>query len=59
YPWLQIAYLAISSWIVIYLIIDQPMESLWGILNLAIGTLTFFLNRLFFFRKYGSLMIRK
>lgn len=48
YPWVQIAYLLISCWIVVYMVIDQPTESLWGVVNLGIGGLTFVLDRVFF-----------
>ncbi len=51
YPWVQIAYLAISAWIVGFMIVDQPRESLWGLVNLGIGALTFLLDRLFFSKK--------
>jgi APA family basic amino acid/polyamine antiporter len=46
YPWIQIAYLAISAWIVIYMIVDQPKESLWGLVLLAIGAGTFLFDKL-------------
>lgn len=48
YPWVQIAYIAFSSWIVVYMIVDQPQESLWGLALLGAGMFTFLLDRLLF-----------
>jgi APA family basic amino acid/polyamine antiporter len=48
FPVLQILYLVISCWILIFLLIDQPQESLWGLINLGIGALTFWIDRRFF-----------
>lgn len=53
YPWLQIAYLAFSSWIVIYMIVDQPKESAWGLVLLGIGAFTFFLDKLILWARGG------
>jgi APA family basic amino acid/polyamine antiporter len=51
YPWIQIAYLAVSSWIVVYMIVDQPMESLWGLVLLVIGAGTFLIDKLLLHKK--------
>ena len=42
FPWLQLIYLIISVWMLIFLLIDKPIESLLGLANLALGALTFF-----------------
>lgn len=44
YPWVQIAFLAFSGWMLIYLLIDKPYESLLGLLNLFFGTLSYLWN---------------
>lgn len=49
YPWIQIAYLLISTWIVVFMIVDKPMESIWGLINLGLGAFTFWLDKQFFF----------
>lgn len=42
FPWLQLIFLAISVWMLIFLLIDKPLESMLGVANLAVGALTFF-----------------
>jgi len=44
YPVLQILFIAISTWMVIYMIADRPVESLWGLANLVLGLLTYFVS---------------
>jgi APA family basic amino acid/polyamine antiporter len=41
YPWIQIIYLVFSLWMLIYLLIDQPYESLMGLSNLLIGGISY------------------
>lgn len=41
YPWMQILYLAFSIWMLVYLLIDQPYESLMGLSNLLIGAVSY------------------
>ena len=41
YPWIQIIYLAFSSWMLIYLMVDQPYESFMGFSNLVIGGISY------------------
>lgn len=41
YPWIQIIYLTFSVWMLIYLMIDQPYESLMGLSNLGIGAISY------------------
>jgi APA family basic amino acid/polyamine antiporter len=48
YPILQIIYLTFSFWILTFLFIDKPMESLLGMLNLVLGGITFWVNYRFF-----------
>ena len=45
YPVLQIVYLLVSFWILIFLLYDKPQESLLGFVNLALGALTFLMNK--------------
>ncbi len=45
YPLLPVAFILFSLWILAYLIIDKPMESMVGLLILAIGVLTYFFNK--------------
>ncbi|MCX2718433.1 APC family permease [Lentiprolixibacter aurantiacus] len=44
YPWLPLIFVLISLWILIYLLIDQPKESLVGLLILGIGVLTYYVS---------------
>lgn len=41
YPWIQIIYLAFSIWMLVYLLVDQPYESLMGLSNLLIGAVSY------------------
>lgn len=45
YPLFPVAFIIFSLWILGYLIIDKPMESMVGLLILAIGVITYFLNK--------------
>jgi APA family basic amino acid/polyamine antiporter len=45
FPWIQLFYLAASGWILIFLLIDRPLESLLGMGNLLAGAATYALNR--------------
>ena len=45
YPLIQIIYLIISCWILGFLIIDRPRESLLGLLNLFFGGLSYWLSK--------------
>ncbi|MCI5084095.1 MAG: amino acid permease [Saprospiraceae bacterium] len=42
YPWIQIIYLVVSIWVLVYLLIDQPRESLLGLVNVGIGAVSYF-----------------
>lgn len=44
YPWLPLSFLGFSAWILGYLLVNQPRESLMGLGILAIGALTYFLS---------------
>ncbi len=48
FPWLQLIFLAFSGWILVYLLIDKPVESLLGFLNLLAGAGSYFWNKYFF-----------
>lgn len=45
YPILQLIFIAISLWMVVYMIADRPRESAWGALNLLIGLASYYLSR--------------
>jgi len=45
YPWFQIAFLIVSIWMMFFLLIDRPVESLLGMANLLLGGLTYWVNR--------------
>ncbi|MBT8210204.1 MAG: amino acid permease [Eudoraea sp.] len=44
YPILPIIFVLLSLWVLSYLLIQQPVESLIGLLILGVGVLTYFLN---------------
>ncbi|NNK29768.1 MAG: amino acid permease [Flavobacteriaceae bacterium] len=44
YPILPVVFILLSLWVLAYLLIQQPVESLVGMLILGVGTLTYFLN---------------
>lgn len=45
YPWIQIGFLIFSMWMLIYLMIDQPYESLMGLSNLLIGAISYWWSK--------------
>jgi APA family basic amino acid/polyamine antiporter len=45
YPLLPITFTGLSIWILIYLLLDKPIESLFGLGILFIGLLTYALNK--------------
>lgn len=45
YPWVQLAFLAISLWILAFLLYDHPRESLLGLANLGLGALSYWWSR--------------
>ncbi len=45
YPWVQLIYLLVGCWILIFLLIDKPRESMLGGLNLLVGAGTYGLSR--------------
>lgn len=44
FPWLPLLFLIFSVWILGYLIVNQPQESLMGLAILAVGAITYFLS---------------
>lgn len=44
YPWAQLIFLGFSLWSMVYLLLNQPQESLLGLLNVGSGTLAYFLD---------------
>lgn len=47
YPIPQVIFLILSVWVLSYLAYSQTTETVFGILNLAIGCLLYFINKLF------------
>ncbi|MCB0597024.1 MAG: amino acid permease, partial [Phaeodactylibacter sp.] len=45
YPWVQVAFLAISIWILAFLLYDRPMESLLGLANLGLGAISYWWSK--------------
>lgn len=45
YPWVQLGFLAISFWILAFLLYERPFESLLGLANLGLGAMSFQLSR--------------
>lgn len=41
YPWVQIVFLMISSWMLVYLLYERPLESLLGFANLLLGAVSY------------------
>ena len=48
YPILQVVFILISLWMVIFMIVDRPVESAWGGANLLIGLLSYFVSKALF-----------
>ena len=44
YPLTPIIFIAISLWILIFLLINKPIESLWGLLTIGMGIPVYFLG---------------
>lgn len=47
YPWLQYCYIFFSLWILAFLLYDKPKESLFGMLNLIVGAISYWWSRRF------------
>jgi APA family basic amino acid/polyamine antiporter len=45
FPLPQLIFLILSLWIMVYLIIQQPMESLFGLINIIIGLTSYLLSK--------------
>jgi APA family basic amino acid/polyamine antiporter len=45
YPWVQIVFLLISCWVLTFLLIDRPLESLLGFANLLLGAVSYFWSK--------------
>ena len=45
YPYVQIAFISISVWMMTYIMYKQPVESIIGIANLAVGAATYYFER--------------
>ncbi len=45
YPFWQIIFLLLSLWMIVFAVSSRPEERLFGITNLALGLITYFINR--------------
>jgi APA family basic amino acid/polyamine antiporter len=45
YPLLPIVFIFFSIWVLIYLLIDKPVESIIGLIILGVGVVTYFINK--------------
>jgi APA family basic amino acid/polyamine antiporter len=45
HPWLPAIFIAVSLWILSFLIFERPIESLLGLTNLGIGLLTYLISK--------------
>lgn len=45
YPFVQLIFLLFSGWMLVFLLIDRPYESMLGLLNLLAGALSWWWNR--------------
>lgn len=45
YPWVQVVFLAVSLWMLAVLLYDRPRESWMGILNLAVGAVSYWWSK--------------
>ena len=43
YPWTPTLFIALSAWMVVFLIVERPQESLWGAITLLLGVVVFLL----------------
>ena len=51
FPLLQIIFIVVSIWMIVYAFVNNTRESLFGLINLFIGLLTYLIDRRFFVRK--------
>jgi len=45
YPWVQLVFLAVSLWMLAVLLYDRPRESWMGVLNLAVGAVSYWWSK--------------
>lgn len=45
YPWVQIVYLLVSVWMLIFLLVDRPYESFLGLSNLGVGAVSYWWSK--------------
>jgi len=45
HPWMPLIFLAVSAWIIVFLLFEQPVESAIGLGILALGLVTYWLSR--------------
>lgn len=45
YPATALVYVAVSSWTLVFVVLQRPMESLFGILTLAVGAILYVVSR--------------
>ena len=46
YPYVQIIFLLFGTWVLVFMLRDRPEESVYGLLNLGLGAITYFWNKL-------------
>lgn len=51
FPWLQLIFIAFSLWIMIYLLVDKPVESLLGLVNVLVGAISYSWSSKFVLKK--------
>ena len=51
FPWLQLIFIVFSLWIMIYLLVDKPVESLLGLVNVLVGAISYSWSSKFVLKK--------
>ncbi len=51
FPWFQLIFIAFSLWIMIYLLVDKPVESLLGLVNVLVGAISYSWSSKFVLKK--------
>ncbi len=51
FPWFQLIFIAFSLWIMIYLLVDKPVESMLGLVNVLVGAISYSWSSKFVLKK--------
>lgn len=51
FPWFQLLFIAFSLWIMIYLLVDKPVESMLGLVNVLVGAISYSWSSKFVLKK--------